>query len=811
VYWFVSDPLQASFISTYKGWFFVLASTALIYFSLAREMTRREAAEAELHLSRSHERMLADVIEKSFQPFAVGYTDGRLGVFNSAFCDLVGYRQDELQEMNWAVELTPEEWRTSEAKYLAQLQKSGKPLRYEKEYICKDGSRIPVELFVHQKVDEAGQLLYFYAFVTDLTERKQAEKFREESEERYRSLFEHMLNGFAYCRMIFDEENRPVDFTYLEVNDKFETLTGLKDVVGKNVSEVIPGIQQTDPELFEIYGRVSLTGIPERFELHLIALDMWLEISVYGGLEKGTFIAVFDVITERKRADEALRQKTQELENFFQVNLDLLCIADINGYFRKLNPQWEGTLGYPLSELEGHLFRDFVHPDDLDATDTVISQLATQQKVTEFVNRYRCKDGSYRWLEWRSVPQGELIYASARDVTEHRKAEEKIRESEYWLKESQRIAGIGSYMLDVSAGQWISSPVLDTIFGIAPDFDRSVAGWAAIIHPEQREMMVQYFNNLLTAHQNFDKEYRIVRLNDGKERWVHGLGNFDYDESGKPLRMYGTIQDITDRKQAELALKELNTALEERVRQRTAQLELSNKELEAFSYSVSHDLRAPLRHLKGYSHRLVESYSNQLDPQANNYLVRIQDATSHMGHLIDGLLNLSRLSRGELVYRQVNLSALARAVIDELRQSDPQRVVEFSVREEMIVHADETLMQVVLENLLGNAWKFTGKRERAHIDFGCQDHLPTSSGHVFERPQVVFYVRDNGSGFDMTYVDKLFGPFQRLHHADEFPGTGIGLTSVQRIIHRHGGQVWASGKPGYGATFYFTLPIDVPK
>jgi PAS domain S-box-containing protein len=811
VYWFVSDPLQALFISTYKGWFFVLASTALIYFSLAREMGRRKVAETELQLSRAHERMLADVIEKSFQPFAVGYDDGRMGVFNAAFCDLVGYRPEELQVMNWAIELTPAEWKTPEMEYLTRLQQSGKPVRYEKEYIRKDGSRVPVELFVHQKVDEAGQFLYFYAFITDLTERKQAEKLRKESDERYRSLFENMLNGYAYCQMIFDQENRPADFTYLDVNDKFEILTGLKDVVGKNVSEVIPGIRHTDSGLLEIYGRVSLTGIPERFELHLNALDMWLEISVYGGPERGTFIAVFDVITERKRADEALRQKTQELESFFQVNLDLLCIADTHGYFRKLNPQWESTLGYLLSELEDHSFLDLVHPDDLDATKAAISQLTTQQNVTDFINRYRCKDGSYRWIEWRSVPQGELIFAAARDVTEHRKAEQTIRESEYWLKESQRIAGIGSYMLDILAGQWISSPELDIIFGIAPDFDRSIAGWATIIHPDHREMMVTYFTNLLTLHQNFDKEYRIVRINDGQERWVYGLGNFDYDEKGKPLRMYGTIQDITDRKRSELALQELNTALEERVRQRTAQLEISNKELEAFSYSVSHDLRAPLRHLNGYSQMLVETYGEQFDPQAHSYLERIQDATSHMGKLIDGLLNLSRLARNELVYRQVNLSALARAVFRELRQNDPQRVVEFSVRDGLFALADETLMRVVFENLLGNAWKFTSKCEQANIDFGCEDNVLTLAGRSFDRPQAVFFIRDNGTGFDMAYVSKLFGPFQRLHHADEFPGTGIGLTTVQRIIHRHGGQVWADGKPDHGATFYFTLPIEVQR
>ncbi len=257
------------------------------------------------------------------------------------------------------------------------------------------------------------------------------------------------------------------------------------------------------------------------------------------------------------------------------------------------------------------------------------------------------------------------------------------------------------------------------------------------------------------------------------------------------LQVIAGIRDITARKQAEEQIRSLNRALE----QRAAALEATNKELEAFSYSVSHDLRAPLRSIDGFSQALLEDYGDTLDAMGQDYLRRVRAATQRMGQLIDDILKLSRITRAEMRSQTVDLSALAHAVAEELQQRDPQRRVEWRIAEGVIVQGDPPLLRVVLENLLGNAWKFTSKREEARIEFGVlrQDDQP------------VYYVRDNGAGFDMARVDKLFRPFQRLHTEEEFPGTGIGLATVQRIILRHGGRIWAEGAVGQGATFYFTL------
>lgn len=243
--------------------------------------------------------------------------------------------------------------------------------------------------------------------------------------------------------------------------------------------------------------------------------------------------------------------------------------------------------------------------------------------------------------------------------------------------------------------------------------------------------------------------------------------------------------------------RRLQADLERRVTARTGELQAANQELEAFSYSVSHDLRAPLRAIDGFSQALLDDYANQLDDQAMDYLNRVRAATQRMGHLIDDMLTLSRVTRAEMQRETVDLSALAADVLEELQKSEPERKVDWRIESGLVAQGDVQLLRIVLANLLGNAWKFTSKTATAQIEFGSIRNADVTTG---------FFVRDNGAGFDMTYAGKLFGAFQRLHLASEFPGTGVGLATVQRIVRRHGGQVRGEGVPDQGATFYVTLP-----
>ena len=282
-------------------------------------------------------------------------------------------------------------------------------------------------------------------------------------------------------------------------------------------------------------------------------------------------------------------------------------------------------------------------------------------------------------------------------------------------------------------------------------------------------------------------QYQDDRLTFWSKNYVYKL------PSGEIVAVFN---DVTDQQQAEEEIRKLNADLEQRVIDRTVQLEAANRELEAFSYSVSHDLRAPLRSIDGFSQALQEEYQEKLDETGKTYLERVRKATQHMGFLIDDMLKLSRVTRSEFSRELLDLSKMTREIAEANQQNNPERAVDVVIQEGITVQGDPYLMRIALVNLLDNAWKFTGREAHPRIEFGS----------TVKDGKTACFIRDNGVGFDMAYVDKLFGAFQRLHTFHEFPGTGIGLATVQRIIHRHGGQTWAEGEVGKGATFYFTLP-----
>ena len=280
----------------------------------------------------------------------------------------------------------------------------------------------------------------------------------------------------------------------------------------------------------------------------------------------------------------------------------------------------------------------------------------------------------------------------------------------------------------------------------------------------------------------------------GEIREVEFVSNVYVEDGHRVIQC--NIRDNTEHRKAEKEVRRLNEELEQRVADRTAQLQAANRELETFSYAVSHDLRAPLRHINGFSQALMEDYGEKLDATGNGYLQELRDATQEMGQLIDDMLKLARVTRSEILMETVNLSELAHTIIKELQKKDPGRTVTVDIREALSARGDKRLLRILLTNLFGNAWKFTSKRANAEITFGNE----LSDGDT------VYFVCDNGAGFDMAYADKLFGAFQRLHRVDEFDGTGIGLATVQRIVNRHGGRAWAEGAVDIGATVYFTIP-----
>lgn len=439
---------------------------------------------------------------------------------------------------------------------------------------------------------------------------------------------------------------------------------------------------------------------------------------------------------------------------------------------------------------------------------------------TEF--HVTCKDGRRLRVEISGIAfQGNLL-AIFTDITDRKKAEEALLESEKKYRLIFDHAADGFFIANEKGNFLDINASGSAILGY-PREEISRFNFGDLLIAEDRENYRSLFNKV-QKRQNASSQYKVLQK-DGKVLDV-GL-NLSTLPDGRILGMIRNISElkrtenqiqatqqklqnllneadlsrkallsmVEDHKLSEEKIRQLNAELEQRVKDRTAQLQAANLELEAFSYSVSHDLRAPLRALDGYSNLLLTDYPDRLDEQGRHYLTRIQEGSKRMGELIEDLLNLSRITRSDFVRKQVNLSSIALETVKSVKDQEPERKVQFDIAPDLVVDGDPRLLRIVLENLINNAMKFTSKLEVANIQFGMNE----------KNGEKVYFVRDNGVGFDMAYANKLFTPFQRLHKVQEFPGTGIGLVVVQRIITRHGGRIWPEAEINKGATFNFTL------
>jgi PAS domain S-box-containing protein len=411
-------------------------------------------------------------------------------------------------------------------------------------------------------------------------------------------------------------------------------------------------------------------------------------------------------------------------------------------------------------------------------------------------------DGERRWLHTSARPLFQdgavvTVAGTVMDITERKAVETALRRTEAMRDTAERIARIGSVRLDLTTGKAQWSPETYRLFGMTADeFDGdSQVVFDARFHPEDRIRVEQATARALRTGVISPADYRVV-WPDGSEHVLHGEGTTEYGADGTAVAITGYFRDVTEERRASDDLTHFNDVLEQRVMQRTSQLEAANKELEAFVYSASHDLRAPLRAIDGFSQMIVEDAADRLDEDDLAHLQRVRAAARRMGLLIDHLLSLARSARQDLLREPVDLSSMAMSVLSELQDAHPKRDVTVVVAPGLIVEADSALLHVVLTNLLANAWKFTSRHETARIEVGAVD----------DDGKRAFFVKDDGAGFDPVKAEHLFGAFQRYHATDDFEGDGIGLAIVQRLIARHGGSVWVEAEVERGATFFFTLP-----
>lgn len=505
-------------------------------------------------------------------------------------------------------------------------------------------------------------------------------------------------------------------------------------------------------------------------------------------------------IRNGRRSAEALKISEQRFSTIANGIPQLCWVADASGSIFWYNQRWYEYTGMTPKDMEGRGWQCVHDAATLPGVLERWNNAITTKQPFEMVFPLRAADGTFHTFLTRVMPvrnrPGDVLQwcGTNTDISEQRQIEQALREHQERLRLAQQMAQVGAFEWNLQTGTHEWTPELEAMYGLAPGGSTGMPKvWEPLIYSEDREQTMGHVRDAMDTG-NFESEWRII-WPDGAAHWIAGRGSVVKDDSGKPLRLIGVKIDITERKHAELEVLRLNAELEQRVRERTVQLESANGELKAFAYSVSHDLRAPLRGIDGWSLALLEDYGAQLDDGARTYLNRVRSETQRMGRLIDDMLQLSRVTRDEMTVAPLNLTLLANHIVASLREAQPQRSMEFLIHPDLQAFGDSRLMEIALRNLFSNAVKFTGKCEKPLIEFGSRQ----------AGDETVFYLRDNGAGFDMTYAKALFGAFQRLHKVSEFPGNGIGLAIVQRVIRKHGGRVWAEAAVNRGATFYFTL------
>ena len=776
----------------------------------AEAMAERHRCEVELRDSEERFASLA-----SAAPVGIFRTDaeGRCIYVNERWLQVSGLALSEALGFGWLDGIHPSDRELVFTEWNATVAEN-RPFSLEYRFKNKAGQ---ITWGYGQAVAERnqfGETVGYVGTITDISDRKQAEvslqqhnqdleakvEERTQSLLQVNSLHQAILDGADYALISTDLNGVIQTF-----NKAAERMLGYcaSEVVGQLTPEIIHDPQevihraaivslelgQNIPVGFEVFTAKARLGMASEVEWTYIRKDgsrfpVLLSTTALKDVNQQIigFLGIAQDISDRKQAEQQLKQQLTAIE----AAVDGIAILKDDCYVY-LNSSHVTLFGYDRpQDLLGKNWRTLYAPEELQRIQREVFPVLGKDRHWEGEAIAIRRDGT-TFTEGLSLTLTEdnLLICVCRDVSARKDAERQLQSLSDRLSLAAKSSAMGIWDWDVVHNILTWDDRMYELYGITSNqFSSAYEAWSNSLHPDDRQASELAIQQALAGEKDFSPEFRVIHP-DGTIHFIQAYAIVQRNERGEPQQMIGANFDISDRKQAEVTIQ-----------QTAAQLEASNRELEAFAYSVSHDLRSPLRAIDGFSNALIEDYGDRFDDDARDYFDRIRRNIQRMGMLIDDLLRLSRVSRSEMQYSEVNLSDLVQEQIDELQVINPERQVKSAIAPNIIVSADRALMQVVISNLVQNAWKFTSHHDSAMIEFGV----------LQQEEHLTYFMRDDGAGFNMTFANMLFGVFQRLHNTNEFPGTGIGLATVQRAIHRHGGKVWAEGVVEQGATIYFTVP-----
>jgi PAS domain S-box-containing protein len=788
------------------------------YMAIRTDITERKRVEE----MREH---LAAVVDSSDDAIISKDLSGTINGWNRGAERIFGYAAREVLGKP-ARMLFPPDRPDEESDILARIQRGESVEHFETIRLRKDGKRIDVSVTISPIRDGNRTIVGASKIARDITERKKAEAALRRSDASRRFALDTAKIG--------DWE---LDLSTLQATRslRHDQIFGYPSLLPEWSTDIfLRHVHPDDRErVREIFEKSAGQGKRWEFECKIFCLNgdmrwIWACGDHYreSPEDAGRMFGIVEDITKRKQAENELRESEQRFQAMANGIPQLAWMADADGHIFWYNQRWYEYTGTTFEQMEGWAWQSVHDPHILPKV--MAGWKAAIVAATPFEMEFplRGVDGQFREFLTRVNPlkdaEGHVVrwFGTNTDISERKEAEQRLESQAEEL--SRQATELARSREAIEAQTRILKLVLDSIGEglVAADGEGRFLIWnesatkllgqgRTDLSPDQWSARYSCFEMdevtpvpmerlpLLRAMsgESVQAQLFIRRPDGGPGVFLEFSGRPMKDDQGKPCGGVVAFRDITERKAAEREIQKLNQGLEARVMERTAQLQAANQELEAFTYSVSHDLRAPLRHISGFSKLLSEEFGPALPPDAQHHLQRIQDGTRRMGLLVDDLLNLARVGRRELVLQVSGLRSIVDELIQELAPDCENRKIEWKIGELSFVECDPGLIKQVFQNLMANALKFTRPRSVTVIEIGQQDVDGVSA----------VFVRDNGVGFSMKYSDKLFGVFQRLHRAEDFEGTGVGLATVQRIIKKHGGRIWAEAELDKGATFYFTV------